>query len=283
MIYFLTVNYYSTPLVEKLIASILLNQEESYQVIIVNNSPDDDSIHRIKTDSILILESGENLGFGKACNLGLNWIYSQNPQALIWLINPDAYLLENSLSRASLFFENHPEVSILGTTVYEPTGKVWFGGGEFIPENGTIIAQDFLSVELESKPYIKTNWVTGCSFIINLKKFTSCPLFDEDYFLYYEDFDFCRRYAQEGHIIGLTKQISAIHKPSSITGTIPDEKIKHSTYSYLLTLEKHTNKWVLLYRLSRIAASALISLPSHTKISINELKGVLLYWRRFVL
>ncbi|HLO52144.1 MAG TPA: glycosyltransferase family 2 protein [Kamptonema sp.] len=267
-------------MVEKLIASILLEREVDYQLIVVNNSPDDSSIHGFKSDSIIILEAGENLGFGKACNLGLNWIYSQNPQALIWLINPDAYLLENSIKQALLLFKNHPELSILGTTVYEPTGKVWFGGGEFIPENGTIIAQDFLSEELEAESYVKINWVTGCSLIINLKKFTICPLFDEDYFLYYEDFDFCRRYAKQGHIIGLTKQICVIHQPSSITGTIPDEKIKHSTYSYLLTLEKHTSKLVLLYRLMRITVSAMISLPTNTKISINELKGVLMYCQR---
>ena len=282
MIYFLTVNYYSTPLVEKLIASILLKQERECQVIVVNNSPDDDSIHSINADCIFILEAGGNLGFGKACNLGLKWIYSQNPEALVWLINPDAYLLENSLMPVLLFFDNHPEVSILGTIVYEPTGKFWFGGGEFFPEDGSIIAHDRLSVEIESKPYVNMDWVTGCSFIINLKTFTICPLFDEDYFLYYEDFDFCRRYAKQGHIIGLTKAISVIHQPSSITGTMPESKIKHSTYSYLLTLEKHTNKFVLLYRLMRITLSALISLPQNTTISINELKGVLLYGSRFI-
>lgn len=283
MIYFVTVNYYSTSLVEKLVSSILLDRDIDYQVIIVNNSPDDDSIHSLKSEFIFILEAGDNLGFGKACNLGLNWIYNQNSEAIIWLINPDAYLVEGSVKQASLFFETYPEVSILGTIVYEPTGKVWFGNGQFFAGNGTIIADSFLSPELEILPYIEMDWVTGCSLIINLINFSFCPQFDEDYFLYYEDFDFCRRYAKQGHIIGLTKEISVIHQPSSITGTIPDEKIKHSTYSYLLTLEKHTSKFVLLYRLSRITVSALISLPTNSKISVNELKGVLLYCRRFVL
>ena len=279
MIYFLTVNYYSTPLVEKLIDSILLQQERDYQIIIVNNSPDDDSIHSLKSEFIFILEAGNNLGFGKACNLGLNWIYSQNSEAIIWLINPDAYLVESSVKQASLFFETYPEVSILGTVVYQPTGEVWFGGGDFIAENGTIIAKDYLSAGLELKPYIKVEWVTGCSLIINIKKFKNCPQFDREYFLYYEDFDFCKRYAKAGHIIALTKEFYVIHRPSSITGNMPEAKIKHSTYSYLLTLEKHTSKLVLLYRLMRITVSALISLPKDTTISINELKGVWLYCR----
>ena len=282
MIYFVTVNYYSTSLVEKLVSSILLNRDIDCQVIIVNNSPDDDSIYSLKSEFIFILEAGDNLGFGKACNLGLNWIYNQNSEAIIWLINPDAYLVESSVKQASLFFETYPEVSILGTIVYEPTGKVWFGNGQFFAGNGTIIADSFLSPKLEVLPYIEMHWVTGCSLIINLRNFSCCPQFDEDYFLYYEDFDFCRRYAKHGHIIALTKKISVIHQPSSITGTIPDEKIKHSTYSYLLTLEKHTSKLVLLYRLSRITVSALISLPTNSKISVNELKGILMYCKKIV-
>lgn len=282
MIYFVTVNYYSTSLVEKLVSSILLDRDIDCQVIIVNNSPDDDSIHSLKSEFIFILEAGNNLGFGKACNLGLNWIYSQNSEAIIWLINPDAYLVESSVKQASLFFETYPEVSILGTIVYEPTGKIWFGNGQFFADNGTIIADDCLSPELEVLPYIEMTWVTGCSLIINLGNFSCCPLFDEDYFLYYEDFDFCRRYAKEGHIIGLTKEISVVHQPSSITRTMPDAKIKHSTYSYLLTLEKHTSKLVLLYRLMRITVSALISWPTNSKISVNELKGILMYCKKIV-
>jgi N-acetylglucosaminyl-diphospho-decaprenol L-rhamnosyltransferase len=282
VIYFVTVNYYSTSLVEKLVSSILLDRDIDCQVIIVNNSPDDDSIHSLKSESIFILEAGDNLGFGKACNLGLNWIYNQNSEAIIWLINPDAYLVESSVKQASLFFETYPEVSILGTIVYDPTGKIWFGNGQFFAKNGTIIADDCLSPELEVLPYIEMTWVTGCSLIINLRNFNYCPQFDEDYFLYYEDFDFCRRYAKQGHIIALTKQISVIHQPSSITETLPDEKIKHSTYSYLLTLEKHTSKLVLLYRLSRITVSALISLPTNSKISVNELKGILMYCKKIV-
>ena len=64
MIYFLTINYYSTNLVTHLINSIQSSRDFTYKVVIVNNSPDDDSIHSLKNESVLILESGVNLGFG---------------------------------------------------------------------------------------------------------------------------------------------------------------------------------------------------------------------------
>ncbi len=119
--------------------------------------------------------------------------------------------------------------------------------------------------------------MTGCSLILNLAQFSQCPEFDRDYFLYYEDFDFCRRYAAQGHAIAVTAQIQVIHQPSAITSRAPALKVKHSTYSYLLALEKHATPQALLYRLGRILGHA-------AKISLREperaiaiIKGVFHY------
>ncbi|RQH25923.1 glycosyltransferase family 2 protein, partial [Okeania hirsuta] len=260
--YFLTVNYYSTQLIQRLVNSITLTPQLFQEIIIINNSTDDNSIYQLQKNTTIIIDSETNLGYGKACNLGLNWIYDQNPQAIIWLINPDAYLFPDSLEKAHHFLAKNPEIYILGTTVYEPTGKVWFGGGIFIPETGKIIPNEFL---LDTETSI-TDWVTGCSMLINLKNFEKCPQFDEDYFLYYEDFDFCRRYAKQGHEIAITQKISVVHQPSSITNKNPELKLEHSIYSYLLSLEKHTSKLVLIYRLLRITMVALFYLPINYKI-----------------
>lgn len=141
MIYFLTINYYSTQLITKLLSSIQFSRDIPHQTVIINNSPEDDSIHLLKNESIFIKEAGTNLGFGSACNLGLSWIYAQDPQAIVWIVNPDAYLLKTSVDKVSLFFETYPELSIVGTIVYTPNAKVWFAGGWFIRKTGTIMAQ----------------------------------------------------------------------------------------------------------------------------------------------
>jgi len=99
---FLTINYYSTKLITKLISSIQFSRD-SLKTIIINNSPEDDSSSQKR--SYFIKEAGTNLGFGNACNLGLSWIYAQDPQAIVWIVNPDAYLLKTSVDKVSLFFE----------------------------------------------------------------------------------------------------------------------------------------------------------------------------------
>ena len=278
MIYFLTVNYYSHHLLTKLINSLPTNQSIPYKVLIINNSPEDTDINQIECEYVQIIHAEKNLGFGQACNLGIEFIFHQDQQAIIWIINPDAYLPQNTLAEVAKFFNSHSEVSILGTIIYNTQNEVWFAGGRFFPETGAIIHADLLTNT--DKPYLPCDWVSGCSLIINLAKFSAIPLFDPCYFLYYEDFDFCQRYAQEGHLIAVTKDFSVIHQPSSITNRNIFLKIQYSTYSYLITLEKYTNLVIRIMRLTRVILYALILLTIKPQISLGKFQGVLMYLNR---
>jgi GT2 family glycosyltransferase len=277
MIYFLTVNYYSTNLLTKLINSLPANENNGYQIIIINNSSDDNSIYQLQNQSTLIIGAEKNLGFGGACNVGLQWIYNQDKQAIVWIINPDAYLLENILNQAQIFFNLHPELSIIGTIIYTPENKIWFAGGSFIPQLGTILEVDLLTNT--DADYINCDWVSGCSLIINLNKFTECPLFDHAYFLYYEDFDFCRRYANQGHLIAVTKEISVIHQPSSITNRNIFKKIRYSTCSYLFTINRYTNKSIFYIRLTMQILKAIIGIAIKPQAALGKIYGICDYMR----
>ncbi|ALB42051.1 glycosyl transferase [Anabaena sp. WA102] len=277
MIYFLTVNYYSTYLIKKLINSVRSSQDNNYQIIIINNSPDDNSIYQLKNQSTIIIEAENNLGFGGGCNLGLQWIYNQDKQGIVWIINPDAYLPENTLEKAQLFFNSYQQLSILGTIVYNPEQKIWFAGGRFIPENGAILEVDLLTNN--DTDYINCDWVSGCSIIINLNKFSECPLFDHAYFLYYEDFDFCRRYANQGHLIAITKQLSVIHQPSSITNRNIFKKIRYSTYSYLFTINRYTNKSIFTMKLILQIIKATMGLIIKPQAALGKIYGICDYMR----
>ena len=277
MLYFLTVNYYSTNLLTKFINSLPANKNKNYQIIIINNSSDDNSIYQLQNQSTLIINAEKNLGFGGACNLGLQWIYNQDKQAIVWIINPDAYLPENTLNQAQTFFNLYPELSITGTIIYTPENRIWFAGGHFIHHTGAISEIDLLTNT--DAVYINCDWVSGCSLIINLNKFTECPLFDHAYFLYYEDFDFCRRYANQGHLIAVTKEISVIHQPSSITNRNIFNKIRYSTYSYLFTINRYTNKSIFTMRFIMQIIKATMGLIIKPQAALGKIYGIYDYMR----
>lgn len=271
--YFLTVNYYSTPLIRRLIASIEIIKNIDFQLIIVNNSAEDLELKNLAGSRIKILESHGNLGFARACNLGLNWIYSQNPQGIVWLINPDAYLLPQTLEKLPEFIANYPELSLIGTAIYLPAGEIWFAGGRFFPNRGAIVEADLLSSNPDSA-YVPCDWISGCSLIINLHHFPECPQFDPAYFLYYEDFDFCRRYAARGHQIAITGKLAAVHQPSAVTNRNLRQKFRHSTYSYLLTLKRYTNRPIFLVRCLRLFLYASFLLPFKPQTAWGKLAGI---------
>ncbi len=278
MIYFLTVNYYSTELIAKLIGSLVVGENIEHKTLIINNSPEDDSIKQLESESVQILDPGYNMGFGCACNYGMKWIYNRDSQAVVWIINPDAYLSDNSLEKVNQFFQLYPEISILGTIIHTPEDEIWFAGGRFIAKTGTIKTQDLLTNT--NAPYIFCDWVSGCSLIVNLRNFYDCPQFDDAYFLYYEDFDFCRRYANQGYLIAITKEFGVLHQPSSITNRYVSQKMKHSTYSYLLTLKRYTNDFILIARLTRLFIYALILIFVRPKIAFGKFYGLLMYGRQ---
>jgi len=277
-IYFLIINYNSTDLIARLIASLSIVKDIQYQIVIVNNSSQDSSIERFKNQFTTILTPEKNLGFGKGCNLGIQWIYEQDSQAIIWLINPDAYLLKNSLEKINQFFDSYPQLSIIGTIIYTDINKIWFAGGYFNQKTGAIATKDLLTNT--DADYIPCDWVSGCSLIINLRNFSQCPQFDPAYFLYYEDFDFCRRYAAQGHLVAITKKFGVVHQPSSITDRNPFNKIKHSTYSYLLTLDKYANKPAFLLRFARLTVYALILMLVRPQIGLGKIVGIWNYLTR---
>lgn len=277
VIYFITVNYYSTVLITQLINSLPGAVDLNYKLLIINNSPDDKSIQNLACQNILIIDAGCNLGFGSACNLGLKWIYTQDTNALVWIINPDAYFAEKSKFDIKAFFTLYPEISILGTIIHTPSNEVWFAGGRFLKKTGSLKSVDL--VTNCDADYVECDWVSGCSLIIQFRNFYECPLFDSEYFLYYEDFDFCKRYIQEGHKVAVTKIFSVIHQPSSITNRYTIKKIFYSTYSYLITLQRYTNTLVFTLRLIRLIGFAVIFVFIKPKIAIGKIQAVFTYWR----
>ncbi|MBV6623508.1 MAG: glycosyltransferase family 2 protein [Rivularia sp. (in: Bacteria)] len=280
MIYFLIVNYFSTNLVSKLISSIPASINVKYKIVIVNNSVEDYSIKELSSKSVHILNNQDNLGFGCACNFGLQWIYNIDSNATVWIINPDAYFDTISLEKVKYFFYSHPEVSILGTIIHTPCEKIWFAGGKFLSKSGSISTPDLLTGT--NLDYVACDWVSGCSLIINLKNFSKCPQFDDAYFLYYEDFDFCRRYANQGYLIAVTKDFGVLHQPSSITNRYIFQKTKHSTYSYLLTLKRYSNNFILIIRLVRLIMNALVLTLFRPKVAYGKFAGLLMYARQIV-
>lgn len=284
-LYFLIVNYNSSDLVIRLLDSINIYDREKYQVVIINNSVEDQDIFALENDYVNIIQATENLGFGKACNLGLSWINEQDQAAIVWLINPDAYFYQDALnteqsevSRAIAFFTKNPQISILGTIVENAQGEITDAGGTFNPATGALSILTNLPGDTTTD-YQKTDWVSACSLLINLSNFEQCPYFDPRYFLYYEDLDFCLRYAQQGHQIAVTNSIRVKHNTSSITDRNIKKKYQHITQSYLIHIEKYGTLPIFILTNIRMSLNTIRLIFFKPQQGIGKLIGIYNYWK----
>ncbi len=280
-LYFLIVNYNSSNLVARLIDSLQVNDQSKYQIVIVNNSVTDQEIFSLENDQIKVIAAPENLGFGRGCNLGLNWIQEQDDQAIIWLINPDAYFNSDELNQgksitgnAIAFFVKQPQISILGTTVYNSQGEITAAGGTFNWETAALSINTSLPED-----YQKTDWVSGCSLLINLANFKECPSFDPRYFLYYEDLDFCLRYSQQGHQIAVTSSIKVNHDTSSITDRNQRTKYQYITHSYLIHIEKYGTFPIFILTNIRMSLNTIRLIIYRPEEGLGKLRGIYNYWQ----
>lgn len=259
-LYFLCVNYHSAALISDLLQTLEANQG----IVIVNNSPADKAIHRLSGStfsggSVTVIDAPDNGGFGAGCNLGLQWIYKRSPQALIWIINPDATLIPGAIAQIRQCFANAPDIAILGTPVLSSQGDLWFASGRFNRWTGSIQSRIALRPPKSHRPSdpLPTRWVTGCSTIFNLALLEHCPQFDETYFLYYEDCDLCERYFQQGYAIAILPIPLVVHAVSSITSRYLQAKFVHGTYSKLIFLQRHATLLALALNLLYLSARAL--------------------------
>ena len=137
-----------------------------------------------KYDNVECIIAGDNLGYGRANNLALKKIKTK--YALI--LNPDTILNKSTLDEFIKATELLPDFAILAPKEQSEYGK---------------ISNDN---EFES-----VNSVKGFAMFLNLSKFQDIGYFDENFFLYFEDIDLCRRLKKENKKIYLISNLKITH------------------------------------------------------------------------
>lgn len=177
------------------------------EVIVVDNDSKDGSGQAIKEKFkwVKVIEVGENLGFGKANNVGAKIATGE----YLLFLNSDTLLVEN-LDKIVEFLDKHEEVGALGPRLVledgksEDTGLGTQGPGVEGPEQegaygrdprlGNLITRKMMyQAELNGEGFAEVDWVTGAALFIRRKLFEELGGFDERYFFFFEDADLCRQ------------------------------------------------------------------------------------------
>lgn len=166
----------------------------------------------IGSEEIHFMASGKNGGFAYGNNRGIEYALNKGADYVL-LINTDTLVEKDFLNILVSEAENHKDAGIVtGKILYESKrDSVWFGGGE-INWNRFYGAHS----HYEDSRYI--TFSTGCLMLIRKEVIEKVGLLPEQYFMYYEDVDFCAMLQEAGFKIYYTPKSIIYHKVSASTG-----------------------------------------------------------------
>ena len=281
-IIFVSINYHSSDLLRELLLSISSQRDKNSSLLIVNNSPDDGGLSDLSTlENIIILQAERNLGFGGGCNLALDYLEKNDPEAVAWLINPDAQLLPGAIRTVRKILQLTSNPTIYGTRILDSDGNMWFDHGRFAKHLGRVNHEPMdpsANKKEEENDWVqRCDWVSGCSLIIDLTIFPEVPYFDEHIFLYYEDAELCLRLQRDGVSCYVTKTALVSHRVSATTGRDPIGKYRHATFGKLYLLHQHGTPWSVAINLFRYCMRAAADWPHGSHEATGRMLGILSY------
>ena len=191
---FVIVSFRSDNVIDKCLQSINPN----IKIIVVENSNNISIKNHLekKFSNVEVLISGDNIGYGRANNLGISKVKTK----YAFILNPDAYLdkytLQELFSVKNILNE---DFSILSPKIY----------------NNEI----FNSIDDEKKNFIEVDFVKGFAMLLNLKKINFTKIFDENFFLFLEEIDLCKRIKERGEKIYIACKAKVYHNAKESSGS----------------------------------------------------------------
>ena len=221
------VSYNVAALLEECLNSLFENQGDLHlEIIVVDNASQDGSpaLVRAKFPGVRLMENKYNYGFPRGCNLGLRQANGRN----ILFLNPDARLEQGALQTLFDFMETHPDCGIAGPRIRYPDGSSQpnrrrFPGPGLAFVESTILQRyrPFKNLKAllrfsyeDVSPDItrQIDWLVGAAFVVRREVAEQIGGLDEQFFMYSEELDYCRRAKMAGWQVWYTPEATVIHQ-----------------------------------------------------------------------
>jgi GT2 family glycosyltransferase len=222
-----------------------------------------------------------NGGFAYGNNLGIESAYAAATPDFVYLLNPDTEVRPGAVLSLVKFLQSHPEVGIAGGTFENPDGSddaIAFRFPNLISEVEHGLAFGLISRLL--KPWMTVihmsgrnepvDWICGASMMIRPEVFAAIGGLDENYFLYFEETDFCWRAKRAGFATWYLAESRVMHSGGKITSATDQiGRPKRLPYYWF---ESRRRYFVVTFGIVRAMAIDLAAVAAHL---LGSLKRVL--------
>ena len=221
------VNYHTSHLICDCLKSIVENVKDVvYEIIVVDNDSEKDldaTLSPIVPEGIRIhyVYLDKNIGFGRANNEGAKYAQGEN----LFFLNPDTVLLNNALKILSDFLKSHPKAAVCGGNLTDSEDRPAHSFRKIFPG----ISWDFQEFthfifsypknsrkrffNFSSTP-MRVAYISGADLMVRTNIFRECGGFADEFFMYWDDVELCRRIIEAGYYIYSVPQAHIRHLES---------------------------------------------------------------------
>lgn len=209
------------------------------RAVVVDNLSEDGSLARLREgvarrgfgQRVDVLDAGRNGGFGAGCNVGIRFGLRLPEQFdYFYMLNSDAFVDDRTIPELVGFLQAHPRAGIAGSSCWdEATGdrSMAFRFPSLASELESAVRAGPLTALLRSRTATmpltqeptRCDWVTGASLMLRREVIERVGMFDESFFLYFEETDLCRRARDAGFEVWLVPASRVMHAGGASTGT----------------------------------------------------------------
>jgi GT2 family glycosyltransferase len=258
----IVVNYRTAHMTLNAVRSLLAALEElpGAEVVIVDNDSRDGSFElmtevtrtfgEVAKTSVHVVASEKNGGFAYGVNVGVRYgLSATSPPDFFYLLNSDAFPDPRAVRELRLVFDRQPRAGIAGSYIYGNDGQPHQTAFRF----PTPVSEFERAIRLGIASKVlgrwrvplplpdgdrEVDWVAGASMMIRREVFEDIGLFDERFFLYYEETDFCLRAKARGWSTYYVRASAVAHIGGASTG-IKDGRSNRRMPAYWFDSRRH--------------------------------------------
>lgn len=220
----------------KCIKSVNTSTFKNLEIIVVDNNSNED-LSDLK--GIRFIQNRENLGYAGGNNIGIKVALVLGVDYVL-ILNPDTTIDKDAIEKLIKGAEKN-QAGVVGPKIYfSGTKKIWHAGGKMdslnvIGSHRGIDEEDHGQFDEQTE----VDYVSGAALLIKAEVFKKIGFFDEKFFLYYEDADFCFRAKKAGIKVYYIPEALVYHENASSTGLGSPLQDYFLTRNRMLYARKH--------------------------------------------
>ena len=239
-VFIVVLNYNGKDVIKRCLTSVFKIDYPNFEVVFVDNNSTDGSLELAKGNfsKANFIKNEENLGYASGNNIGIRFSLERMAEYVL-VLNNDTEVEKDFLTKLVETAEEDEKIGIISPVILDGnTKQVWFSGGRI---NWMRMKTEHVQ-ENQGESHYESDFITGCSMLVKASVFEKIGLFDEDFFLYWEDADFSLRSKKAGfkNVVVPTSWIYHFEKSESQKKA----KIYWLVVSGLIFFKKNTPAWL---------------------------------------